>query len=95
MGRTVARFKRRRRNWKSEAGRTLMTSLAVAGIGWLIVVPAVAGFAVGHWLDVRYGTGIAFGAGLGCLGLTFGCWSAWRRIGSQRDGRRGRREPPP
>jgi ATP synthase protein I len=77
---SVVRFEERRNRWAAEAGRTLTVAVAVVGIGWLVVVPAVAGFALGHWLDNRYGTGIVFGAGLGLLGLTLGCWSAWRRI---------------
>jgi ATP synthase protein I len=58
-------------------------AFAVAGIGWLVVVPAVAGFALGRWLDGRYGTGIRFAAGLGLLGLVIGCSSAWRRVARQ------------
>jgi ATP synthase protein I len=85
---SVVRFEERRRRWAAEAGRTLVVAVAVAGVGWLIVIPAVAGFALGHWLDSRYGTGIVFAAGLGLLGLVFGCWSAWRRIERQREGHR-------
>jgi len=77
---SVARFDRRRRRWKAEGPRALAVALAVIGIGWMIAIPAVVGFAVGHWLDRRFETGVAFAAGLGALGLALGCYSAWRRI---------------
>lgn len=85
MRESVERFEERRRRWGREAGRTLVLAATVAGIGWVIVLPAVAGFAVGHWLDSRYRTGVVFSAGLGLLGLGFGCWAAWRRIARQRE----------
>jgi len=86
---SVTRFEERRRRWRAEAGRTLVVAAAVAGLGWVIVLPAVAGFALGHWLDSRYRTGVVFSAGLGTLGLGFGCWAAWRRIARQREEHRG------
>jgi ATP synthase protein I len=87
---SVVRFEKRRRRWAAEAGRTLVVAVAVAGVGWLVVIPAVAGFGLGHWLDSRYGTGIVAAAGLGLFGLALGCWSAWRRIGRQREEHHGR-----
>jgi ATP synthase protein I len=90
MAHTVARFEKRRKRWRSEAHRTTAAAFAVIGLGWLIVVPAVLGFALGHWLDARYGSGVALAAGLGLLGLTFGCWSAWQRIREQRKDHEGR-----
>ena len=83
MRESVARFGERRRRWESEGGRTLGTIATVAGVGWLVVIPAVVGFAFGHWLDARAGTGIALSAGLGLLGLALGCAAAWRRISTQ------------
>lgn len=82
---SIVRLDARRRRWAGEAGRTLMTAVAVIGIGWLVVVPAVAGFALGHWLDGRLRTGVVFSAGLGLLGIALGCWSAWRRVSAERD----------
>lgn len=88
---SVVRFEERRRRWAAEAGRTLVVAAAVAGVGWVIVIPPVAGFALGHRLDSRYGTGTMFAAGLGLRGLVRGCWSAWRRIARQREEHRGGR----
>lgn len=82
---SVARFDERRRRWRAEGARTFMLAVTVAGIGWTIVIPAVAGFALGHWLDGRYGTGIVLGAGLGLSGLVLGCYGAWRHVARQHD----------
>lgn len=82
---SIARFERRRRRWRVEGARTLVLAVTVVGVGWTIVVPAVAGFALGHWLDGRHGTGIVLSAGLGLLGLALGCYGAWRHIARQRD----------
>lgn len=90
---SVARLKERRHRWRTEGARTLVLAVTVTGIGWTIVVPAVLGFAFGHWLDERYGTGFVLGAGLGFLGLALGCFAGWRYIARQRDDveeRRGR-----
>lgn len=84
MRESVAQFEGRRRRWAAEAGRTLVAAAAVAGMGWLVVIPAVGGFALGHWLDARSGTGVVFSAGLGLVGLGIGCWSAWQRLSGQR-----------
>jgi len=83
MRESIARFERRRRRWRTEGARTLMLAFTVVGVGWTIAIPAVVGFAVGHWLDRRYGTGIVLGAGLGLLGLAFGCYEAWRHVARQ------------
>ncbi len=80
MRESIARLEERRRLGKGERRRTLATVAAVAGMGWSIVIPALIGFAVGHWLDLRSGTGIVLSAGLGLVGLAFGCVAAWKRI---------------
>ena len=91
MRESIKRLEARRRRWVADAGRTLVVAAAVTGIGWVIVIPAVAGFALGHWLDARYRTGVVFSAGLGMLGLASGCWAAWRRIARQHEERHGDR----
>jgi ATP synthase protein I len=80
MRRSVKRFEQRRRRWRADGGRTLVTAVTITGIGWLVVVPSLAGFAFGRWIDARYGTGIVFAAGLGMLGLVLGCAAAWRHV---------------
>ena len=85
MQESVARFEQRRRRWRGEGPRALVMALTVIGIGWTIAIPTVLGFLCGHWLDQRYRSGVVLSAGLGMLGLTIGCYSAWRHIAQQRE----------
>ncbi|HVY49372.1 MAG TPA: AtpZ/AtpI family protein [Minicystis sp.] len=84
MRESVERLEARRGRWAREAGHTLGAAVEVIGIGWLVVTPAVLGFAAGHWLDGRFGAGVVFGAALGFAGLVVGCWAAWKRIAGAR-----------
>jgi ATP synthase protein I len=74
----------RRRADRAERGAregppTLMRQLAAVGVlGWIVVVPLLAGVALGRWLDRLWHTGITFTAALLVVGLALGCWSAWR-----------------
>ena len=74
----------RRRAGRDERGRregepTLMRQLAAVGVlGWIVVVPLLAGVALGRWLDRLWHGGITFTAAWLLLGLAIGCWSAWR-----------------
>ncbi len=50
-------------------------------LGWMIVLPTLAGAYVGNWLDARMGTGITFAAAGLVAGVAFGFWVAlkWMR----------------
>ncbi|WP_371424683.1 AtpZ/AtpI family protein [Tardiphaga sp.] len=52
-------------------------------LGWQIVLPTLAGLAIGRWLDHRLASGIFWTAPLLLIGLAFGCWSGWRWIHRQ------------
>jgi hypothetical protein len=86
MRQSVERLDARRRGWTREAGHLLFAAVAVIGLGWLVVTPAVLGFAAGHWLDLRLGGGVVFAAALGFAGLALGCGSAWKRVVATRGG---------
>lgn len=69
----------RAERWLREGEPTLMRQLAAVGVlGWIVVVPLLAGIAIGRWIDRAWHTGITFTAALLLLGLVLGCWSAWR-----------------
>jgi len=50
----------------------------VGALGWTIVVPTLLAVFLGRWIDRRLGSGIFWTGPLMLLGLTLGCWSAWR-----------------
>ena len=72
---------RRSANLRREARRLppFARNLGQIGIlGWQIVIPALAGLAIGRWLDHRLASGIFWTAPLLVVGTGLGCWSAWK-----------------
>lgn len=47
-------------------------------LGWTIVLPTLAGLAIGHWLDRLFGTRLFFSAPMLMLGAAAGLWFAWK-----------------
>jgi len=71
----------RERKARERRDRSLARSVAmVGGLGWLIVAPALAGVALGRWLDRILKTGIALTSACVFVGLAVGCALAWRRM---------------
>lgn len=71
----------RRRRQQGERERSVGQYLALAGaIGWLVVIPALAGAALGQYLDRRLGTGVLLSGALLVVGLALGCYGAWRTL---------------
>ena len=71
----------RRHHWEAEGQRSFLRSLSLAGaLGWLIVVPALLGIALGRWIDGLLDSGIQATAALLALGVALGCRLAWKRM---------------
>ncbi len=69
----------RLQRWLHGDSPSLMRQLAAVGVlGWIVVVPALLGVALGRWLDRTFDTGIFWSAPLLVVGLALGCWSGWR-----------------
>jgi len=45
--------------------------------GWSVVVPTLAGLAIGNWIDNRYPAGFSWALTLMAVGLFLGCLNAW------------------
>ncbi|CAN5497499.1 AtpZ/AtpI family protein [soil metagenome] len=52
-------------------------------IGWSVVVPTLAGAALGAWLDRRHTGTYSWTLMLLILGLVLGCWNAWHWVSEQ------------
>lgn len=52
-------------------------------LGWVIVLPILAGVFIGHWLDEWLGTGITLAAALLMVGAALGFWLAMRWMQQQ------------
>lgn len=84
MRRAVRVSQERAERWRREGERSLGRNLAMIGsLGWLIVLPTLAGVGLGRWLDHRLGTGIQFTGALIAVGVAVGGWLAWQRIGRE------------
>ena len=57
------------------------SSIAVLGVvGWSVTVPALAGVALGIWIDHRWPSRFSWSLMLLLGGLLFGCVQAWLRV---------------
>ncbi|MEO6408401.1 MAG: AtpZ/AtpI family protein [Burkholderiaceae bacterium] len=52
-------------------------------IGWSVVVPTLAGAALGIWLDSRHPGAHPWSLALLMAGLVLGCLNAWRWVAKQ------------
>ncbi len=69
----------RRDRWLREGDMSVGRRLAQIGVlGWIFVVPILAGLFFGRWLDAQFETGIFWSAPMMLLGLFVGGWTAWK-----------------
>jgi len=75
----VERERERRSRWQREGDVSVGRRLAQIGVlGWIFVIPTLAGLFLGRWLDASLGTGIFWSAPLMIVGLVIGGWTAWK-----------------
>jgi ATP synthase protein I len=53
----------------------------LGSVGWPIALLSVGGALLGHWLDERLNSGVRWALVLLTIGVTAGCWIAWRVVG--------------
>jgi ATP synthase protein I len=71
--------RKRRDRWLREGDLSVGRRLAQIGVlGWIFVVPTLAGLFFGRWLDARFETGIFWSAPMMLLGIVIGGWTAWK-----------------
>ena len=81
MHKAVEREAERRARWQREGENSIWQNLSMIGaLGWLIVLPTLAGVALGRWLDATFDKGITFTAAMIAVGVCVGGWLAWKRI---------------
>ncbi len=75
----IRRASARRDRWLREGDMSVGRRLAQIGVlGWIFVVPTLAGLFFGRWLDTQFSSGIFWSAPLMLLGLCIGGWTAWK-----------------
>ena len=69
----------RRKRWRQTGDLSVGRRLAQIGVlGWIFVVPILAGLFFGRWLDARLDSGIFWTAPFMVLGICLGGWTAWK-----------------
>lgn len=74
----------RERELRQDPEPSLGKRLGQIGVlGWIIVLPALAGVFAGRWLDRTMHSGVFFSAPLVMLGAALGLWLAWKWMSRQ------------
>ena len=69
---------------QNQEKRSIYFGLGMIGtVGWMIVLPLVAGAVVGRFLDRLWPCAISFTLTFIFAGLCLGCWFAWQWINRQ------------
>ena len=72
---------------RGERRHNLWFGLGMFGlVGWAVAVPALAGIALGAWLDGVWPTRISWKIALLFAGITMGCFNAWWWVRRESDG---------
>ena len=80
-----SRIRRKKKN-RAEGEHSFWESLGMVGtIGWMIMLPTVAGIFLGRFIEERYETRFSWTLSLMILGLAMGCYNAWRMIQSRKE----------
>lgn len=75
----IARKAERRQKAAREQNRSIWFSLGLFGlIGWSIAIPALAGVALGIWIDMHWPSRVSWTLTLLLIGVAAGCVNAWR-----------------
>ncbi|MAT15947.1 MAG: ATPase F0F1 [Planctomyces sp.] len=77
--RRIAAQERRKLRAKEEKHHTVWFGLGMFGlVGWSVAIPAVAGAALGVWIDSRWPSRFSWSLMLLVGGLALGCINAWK-----------------
>jgi ATP synthase protein I len=69
--------------WLRDGEPNVARRLGQIGVlGWIVVIPMLIGIFLGHWLDMRFHSGLFWTAPMLMLGAALGCWCAWKWMGS-------------
>ncbi|HRY01175.1 MAG: AtpZ/AtpI family protein [Lysobacteraceae bacterium] len=81
LDQAVQQREARREMWRREGERSVAQNLAMIGaLGWTVVTPTLLGVFGGRWLDRHFDSGLFWTLGLLTVGLSAGCYLAWKRL---------------
>jgi ATP synthase protein I len=74
----IDRRARRKLRARRQRDRTTWFGLGMYGlVGWSVVIPTLAGVAIGLWIDERWPSRFSWTLMLLAAGVLLGCWNAW------------------
>jgi ATP synthase protein I len=96
LGAEIGRKETRRLRGRRRRDALPWAALGLYGVvGWSIVLPTLAGLALGLWIDATWPGRLSWTLMLMGAGLLAGCWNAWRWVAlEQRVIREEQAEPP-
>jgi len=78
---------------RREGDQNVWFGLGTMGtVGWSVAIPALAGAAIGRWLDARYEDTISWTLMLLLIGVGLGSLNAYYWVRRQREHAHGRRD---
>ena len=81
FGREVAAKAARKLKARRNSGQGVWFGLGMMGlIGWSVAIPALAGTALGIWLDSHHAGSHSWTLTLLIVGLAVGCFNAWHWV---------------
>ena len=81
MASAVRKRRERRDRWLREGPRALLRNLGLVGsLGWLLVLPPLAGAMLGRRLDSHYASGVFWSATLIFGGVVLGAVLVWQKV---------------
>jgi ATP synthase protein I len=81
LERKVAHKEQRKLKARRERRHSVWFGLGMFGlVGWSVAIPALAGVAIGLWIDARWPSRISWTLTLLFVGVALGCANAWRWI---------------
>ena len=77
----VTQKSQRKLQARQEGESSVWVGLGLFGlVGWSVMVPTLAGIALGLWIDRRFPSPYSWTLMLLLGGIALGCWNAWRWI---------------
>lgn len=81
LQRAVGAKEARKLRARRDGGRSVWFGLGMMGlVGWSVALPALAGVALGAWLDRRWPGSVSWTLALLGLGVALGCFNAWHWV---------------
>lgn len=78
LGEQVGRKAERKLRGRREKPETIWFGLGITGlVGWSVAIPALAGVALGQWMDQRWPGQVSWTLTFLFLGVILGCMNAW------------------